>query len=170
MSNKAKNILIIIGFIMVLIIAYKLSISKTLEQKQLFNTLQKEVTLYENIPNQLLVLRQKQKHYDSLLNSYQFNGLSIQNNLLKTINSLAEQHRLQVISFVEPHKTQKNDLTISNYRFTLKGGYNAILQLVHALEQKTKFGEIINLEFEKKKNFKTNKFYLEAHVVLQSFG
>jgi len=170
MTHKSKNILLIIGFGFILILSYKLSVSKTLSLKKEYHTLKKEALLFENTPKQLSLLKQKQKYYDSLLNKYQIKGSSIQNNLLKTINSYAENNKLKVISFQEPHIAMHNDLTIKTHQFTIQGNYNAILKLIHLLEQETKFGEIINLHFEKKKNFKTNKYYLQAHVLLKSFG
>ncbi|WP_299363521.1 hypothetical protein [Winogradskyella sp.] len=170
MTKKQKNILLIIGFIISLYTCYQLAIGKTLEQKSQYNTLSKEVLLSKNAPKQLSMLRQKEVYYDSLLTKYQLDGSSIQNNLLKVINSYAENNNLKVVSFLEPHSITKNDLTVKTYDFTLQGQYNAINQLIYQLEQNTKFGEIVNLHFEKKKNFRTGKSYLQARVLLKSFG
>ena len=52
-----------------------------------------------------------------------------------------------MIRFLEPHTITKNDLTIKTYEFTLEGEYNNINELIHQLEQQTKFGEIVNLHF-----------------------
>ncbi|MCF7568750.1 hypothetical protein L3X37_10270 [Sabulilitoribacter arenilitoris] len=75
-----------------------------------------------------------------------------------------------MVSFLEPHVFANNCLTIKTHQFTVQVDYNTILKLIHLLEQQNKFGEIINLYFEKKKNFKTGKYYLQAHVLLRSFG
>ncbi len=169
MTPKYKNVLLILGFIFVIILSYKLSISKTLTLKNEYHTLKKEALLFENTPKRLSLLKQKQKYYDSLLNKYQIKGSSIQNNLLKTINTYADSNKLKVVNFLEPHTYKNNDLTLKTHKFTVQGNYNAILKLIHHLEQQTKFGEVINLHFEKKKNYKTNKYYLQAHVLLKSF-
>ena len=170
MTKKQKNILLIIGFLVSLYICHQLAISKTLEQKRQYNGLTKEVLLSKNAPKQLLLLKQKEVYYDSLLTKYQLDGSSIQNNLLKVINAYAEINNVKVISFIEPHITTKNDLIVKTYDFTLEGSYNDINQLIYQLEQKTKFGEIINLNFEKKKNFRTGRYYLQTRVLLKSFG
>ncbi|WP_412560633.1 hypothetical protein [Winogradskyella sp. MIT101101] len=170
MTKRQKNIVLILGFIVVLYICYQLAIQKTLEQKEQYNTLTKEVVLSKNAPKQLSLLKQKEVYYDSLLTKYQLDGSSIQNNLLKVINAYAEANNLKVVSFLEPHITTKNDLTIKTYDFTLQGQYNAINQLIYQLEQQTKFGEIISLHFEKKKNFRTGRHYLQARVLLKSYG
>ncbi len=170
MTYKSKNILLITGFILVLVLSYQLTISKTVTLKQEYNTLKKEAQLFKNTPKQLSLLKQKQKYYDSLLNKHQIKSGSIQNNLLKTINTYAYNNKLKVIRFLEPHTSKSNDLIIKTHQFTVQGDYNTILKLIHRLEQQTKFGEIINLHFYKKKNFKTNTYYLQAQVILKSFG
>jgi len=170
MTNKNKNIVLVAGFVIVLLLCYLLAFSKTFSLKKEYNQLQQEELLFKNTPKQLSLLMQKQKYYDSLLNKYQVNGGSIQNNLLKTINSIAGSNNLKVVRFLEPHTVKNNDLIVKTYQFTIQGDYNNILKLIHHLEQKTKFGEIINFNFEKKKNYRTNRYYLQASILLKSFG
>ena len=170
MTGKTKNILLLIGFLLVLLLSYNFAISNTIGLKKEYNDLKQQELLFENIPKQLSVLKQKEKYYDSLLTKYQVNGSSIQNSLLKTINITAESNNLKVISFLEPHIFKTNNITHKTYQFTLEGDYNSILQLIHKLEQETKFGEIINLHFLKKNNFRTGQYYLQAEILLKSFG
>ncbi|WP_179317211.1 hypothetical protein [Winogradskyella undariae] len=170
MSKKQKNIALIIGFIVALFLCYQLAISNTLQQKNQYNTLKAQELLFKNAPKQLSLLKQKEVYYDSLLTKYQLDGSSIQNSLLKVINTFAKDNNLKVVSFLEPHSIAKNELTINTYEFVLEGNFNAINQLIHQLEQQTKFGEVINLRFEKKKNFRTGRYYLQATVLLQSFS
>ena len=169
MKARIKNIYLIIGFIIVIILAYKLSISKTFALQKDYKTLSHEAIISKNIPSQLAVLKQKEVYYDSLLTKYQINGISLQNSILKTINSYADKNNIKVVSFVEPHSIQQNDLMVKTYQFTLEGDYNSIVKLIYHIEQKTKFGEIINLHFEKKKNHRTQKSYLHASVLLKNF-
>lgn len=170
MTQKTKNILLIIGFFIVVMIAYKYAIANTLQLKSEYKTLQQEALVFDNMPVQLSSLKQREHYYDSLLTKYQLGESSMQNSMLNAINTYASVHQLKVIDFKEPHRIQQNDLTVNTYQFTLEGGYNAILLLIYQLEQHTKFGEVINLNFKKQKNFKTGKYYLQASVLLKSFG
>lgn len=170
MTNKTKNIALVVGFIMAFVVCYQLAFSKTFELKTQYEMLSKEADLFDNVPKQLSLLKQKEHYYDSLLTRYQLKGSSIQNNLLNTLNSFANNNSLKIIDFLEPHLVVQNGLTFKTYQFTLEGDYNSILKLIYNLEQQTKFGEIINLHFEKKKNFKTGKDYLQAIVLIKSFG
>lgn len=170
MTHRTKNILLMIGFVLALLICYHWAIGKTLDLKKQHESLKKQEALFGDTPRQMSILKQKEAYYKGLLDKYQLNGSSVQNNLLKTINSYSDSSGIRVVSFMEPHVIENNNLKISTYQFSLEGDFNHILELIHLLEQKTKFGEIINLYFEKKKNFKTGKQYLQAHVLLKSFG
>ncbi|EGV42270.2 hypothetical protein BZARG_369 [Bizionia argentinensis JUB59] len=170
MTSRNKNITLIIGFIILLFVCFKMAISKSIDLVHEHNSLKIQELLFNNTPKELSLLKQKHKYYDSLFNKYQLNGSSIQNNLLKSINATAEENNIKIISFLEPHIALQNDLTIKTYKFVIEGDYNHIIQLIHQLEQKSKYGEIINLHFEKKKNFRTGNSFLEASVLLRSFG
>lgn len=169
MNNKNKNLLLISAFFLMIVVCYKLAISKTFEQKKQYEKLKKQELLFVNAPKKLSHLRQKQVYYDSLLNKYQIDESSIQNNLLNTINKYALINDLKVINFMEPHITTTNNLMVKTYDFTIEGMYNDINQLIFNLEQKTRFGEIIHAHYEKKKDFRTNKLYLKARILLKSF-
>lgn len=170
MKQKTKNIYLVCSFALLFVIAYQYSFSNTISAKKDYDSLKKETVAFDNMPMQLAVLKQKEKYYDSLLTIYKLKDNSIQNSLLKTINSYTDAKDIKISNFVEPHQIEQGDSKINTYQFTLEGDYNSILTLIHQLEQNTKFGEVINLNFEKKKNYKTGKYYLQTHVLLRSFG
>lgn len=170
MTSKQKNIGLIIGSILMLLICYQFGIDKTIAQYNEYDRLSQQQNLFENMPKQMAVLNQKKRYYDSILVAYQLKGTSIQNNLIKAINAFSDDKGITVVGFEEPYLEEREDLTIKTYRFTLGGEFNDLLALIHQLEQKTKFGEVISLDFEKKKNHRTGKFYLQAFVLLRSFG
>lgn len=169
MKQRNKNTVLVIGFVMIVIIAYKYAISNTIQLHNDYKSLKKDADIYNNLPLQLASLKQKEKYYDSLLIKYQLNGNSVQNSMLSTINSYTENHNLKIVSFLEPHQIKEQDMVINTYKFKIEGGYNGIISLLHQLEQKTKFGEIINLHFEKKKNYRSETYYLQASILLSSF-
>ncbi|TXD83550.1 hypothetical protein ESY86_09430 [Subsaximicrobium wynnwilliamsii] len=147
-----------------------MAINKTFDQKREFTSLNNEAALLKNAPKQLSLLKLKQRYYDSILNKYQLDGSSIQNNLLSSINDFSNSNDLKVIHFLEPHIINKNDLAIKTYDFTIEGPFDAINRLIYKLEQETKFGEVVSIHYEKKKNFRSGKSYLQVRVLLKSFG
>ncbi|GGI58503.1 hypothetical protein [Winogradskyella haliclonae] len=169
-TSKLKIWYLIASICVAVFVSYKYAISKTLDLKQEYSQLEIQSELYKDMPTQLAILKKREKYYDSLLTKFQINKGSIQHNLLKTLNRISEEKNVQLTSFVAPHVVQEKGLLAKTYQFTLEGNYNNILELVHHLEQNTKFGEILNLQFEKKKLRKTRKVYLKAKVYLKSFG
>ncbi len=170
MTNQQKYIGLLIGVLATIFICYKLAISKTFTAKKQYQNLKQQELLFKNTPKKLSILQQKQVYYDSILNKYQLNGNSLQNSLLQNITLFATQNNLKIIDFLEPHTSMHNEIVIKTYQFTLQGDYNNIITLIHQLEQKAKFGEIINLQFIKQKNYRTGRYYLQAKVLLKSFS
>ncbi|MFK7750499.1 MAG: hypothetical protein AB8B65_19060 [Kordia sp.] len=149
---------------------YKFAIANTFALKSEHTKLVKEQKIFQNTPKQIALLKKKEQYYDSLLTKYKIGGTSLQNNLLNTVTSFSKKHDLKVVDFLEPHVFSEKSLIINTYSFTVEGHFNNILQLIYTLEQRTKYGEVISVSYEKKKNYRTGKSYLQAKVVLQSFG
>jgi hypothetical protein len=170
MSNTLKNRLLVGGFILLLCICYKLAIANTVALQAEYDKLSKQEELFKNIPKQIALLKKKEQYYDSLLTVYKIGGTSLQNNLLNAITTFSDQNNLKVIEFSEPHTFIDTSLKINTYSFTVEGHFNAILQLIYTLEQRTKYGEVVSVFYEKKKNYRTGTSYLQARIVLQSFG
>ncbi|WP_298507507.1 hypothetical protein [uncultured Kordia sp.] len=170
MSNSLKNKLLIGGFVVLLFLCYKFAIANTFTLKSEHSKLIQEQKIFENTPKQIALLKKKEQYYDSLLTKYKIGGTSLQNNLLNVVTSFSKAHNLKVIDFLEPHVYAEQSLTINTYSFTVEGHFNNILQLIYTLEQRTKYGEVISVWYEKKKNYRTGKSYLQAKIVLQSLG
>jgi hypothetical protein len=167
MNIRRKNITLILGFLGILLIGYVVSISETITLKKHYKTLKHQEELYANIPQRLFALEQKEKHYDSLMDHYQITETSLQNNLLKTIERYAMTQSLRATSFDEPHSVHLDGRQLSSYAFTVTGDFQSILGLAYHLEQKSKFGMIANVHFEKQKSYRTGKESLQGHFVLQ---
>ncbi len=125
--------------------------------------------MFKNAPQKHSLLRQKERYYDSILNANQLTGSSIQNDLLKTISRISSGNTLSIIGFSEPHLFKDTDYTTKTYSFSVNGNFNDIQQLLHHLEQKTSFGELVNVHYTRKRNFRKRKNFLEASVLIRSY-
>lgn len=168
MSLKQKNIVLLIGFVLLLWLTYQFSITKTFEAKNEYNTLLNQKELLSNVPQKISYLKQQNKHLDSLLETNKITvESSFQNNLLQFINNYAIDNQLKLVAFNEPHQFVENDAILKTYSFTVKGSFNMILQLIHTLENYGNYGKLVSVNFDKKKNYKTNSVYLECSIYLQ---
>ena len=168
MNLKQKNIALLIGLVLLLWVANRLSFSKTFELKKQYEISQKEQKLFSNVSQKLLSLQQQNVYYDSILKSKKISTeSSFQNNLLQTITSFADTTNTKVVAFKDPHKFKVNETLINTFSFTLNGNFSKIVQLIYILEQQYKLGKIVSVNFEKKKNYKRNNTFLECTILLQ---
>jgi hypothetical protein len=168
MKIDKKNIALLAGFVLTLILAYQLSISKTFDTRRKFLELQEQTKMQSGITSEIAYLKQQNEYYEKELEKNQISiGSSFQSNLLKIINSFASTNNLQITSFHEPHVFKQQESVTKTYRFSVKGDFSTILRLVHSIEQYGNYGNIVSLDFKKKKNYKSNKEYLECGVLLQ---
>lgn len=171
MSYRKKNILLLVGIILLGWISWQLSFSKTFELKKQYSELKSEKELFSNVSQKLSQLKQHNSYYDSILKSKKITtGSSFQNNLLQVITAYADSTRLQIVNFNTPHIYKTDNASINTYIFTVKGSFTNCLKQLYELEQQFKLGKIVSANFEKKRNFRQNSDYLECTILLQKIG
>ncbi|MBL4568343.1 MAG: hypothetical protein JKY69_01295 [Flavobacteriaceae bacterium] len=170
MNYKHKNRLLVIGFIVMLVVAYKLAIQKTVESKSMLLSMTNEKELLRNASNSMSLLKQQDIYLDSLLKSYDISSnSSFQQVLLQKITRFSKENKLQIIAFNEPHTFVSNGTKLSTYAVEVKGYFIPLLQLVQFLEQQ-QLGELVSIHFEKKKNYRINRNFLTCKLLLQKVG
>ncbi|MHA7057060.1 hypothetical protein ACWGOQ_0007565 [Aquimarina sp. M1] len=169
MTQRNKNILLVISLLLVLYVAYQFGFAKTFAIHNKMVALQSQKEAYQSAPAQLAALTNKERQLDEILKKNNVEGNSLQNSILKVLNTLSGDSKYKIITFEEPHtyydETSKE--TTTTYNFTLQGDYKSLIQVVYALEQKYSFGNVIHVNFEKKKNFRTGKSFLQCSLLLQ---
>lgn len=170
MTYQNKNRILAFAFIVVLIIAYQATISKTV-------TIRKEVKGLENRSTSLLnkgVLaydaKGREDEIDSILNRHDLQNSSIQNKLLEVLNSEAENEKFSISNFNSPHTFEEDLTTITSYSFTLEGDFSSILDIIYTLEQRYNFGKVIHVNFEVKNDYRKRKKFLTSTVIIERLG
>lgn len=169
MTQKNKNIILIIGIILLLLIAYQYAFSKTFATYNQVKKLRDQKELYDSAPAQLAALANKEKQLNDILQKNNVEGNSMQNNILKSLNSLSNESKFKIIAFEEPHifLDETNNQKTITYNFTLQGDYQSLINTLYRLEQKYSYGNVVQVRFEKKKNFRTNATFLDCSILLQ---
>ncbi len=168
MKSKTKNNILIGIILIVLFLCYKFSISNTIAIKKEYNKLVKQEIIFKDIPKQLSLYSNKEIYYDSILKTMNLGDTSIENNLLRILNTEAKTTTFKIIDFNKPHTYRTEDNVYNTYNFTLQGEFNSLLKTVYKIEQSNTFGEIIHLNFQKKKNYNTRKNFLTATMFIQN--
>ncbi|WP_025741252.1 hypothetical protein [Aquimarina pacifica] len=169
MEQRTKNILLVVGLLCILFIAYQYSFAKTFAISKQVSKLEYEKEKYLAAPVQLAALTKKELQLDEILAKNNVEGNSLQRNLLKTLNELSSTSKIKVIAFEEPH-VYTDEITkevTTTYDFVLQGDYKSLIGVLYALEQQYSFGNLARVHFEKKKNYRTRATYLQCGVLLQ---
>jgi len=147
---------------------YALAISISINARKEHYKLKNQKMSISNMPQRLNYLKQQNKYLDSLLRKNNIKAeTTFQNNLLQHIDTFARMHELKIVTFNEPHQFTEKEAILRTYSFSVKGYYKNILRLIHNLEQNGNYGNLLSVNFEKKKNYKLNNTFLECVIILQ---
>jgi len=167
MTDKQKNITLVVGFLLLLLISYVFSIQKTIDLKSKLTMQKKEKELMYNAGIRIFNLQQKNKYLDAVL---QQKELSIKNSfqqlLFNKLNVFKKECSIEVIAFNVPHQIIKNNTKLLTYSFKIKGNFIALLKLTNYLERQ-QLGTLTSVNFEKKKNYRRNKEELTGMFFIQ---
>ncbi|WP_075343318.1 hypothetical protein [Tenacibaculum agarivorans] len=167
MSYKRKNIMVLIGFILLLPILYFVSFKSTFELKNSYQNLIKEKETAENITSNIRFLKQEDKYIDSILAAENvFLNNSFQQILLKKINTYKNADKIEIIEFNNGVEILDNAIASQVYPITLKGDFNALLQFLNYFEQEG-LGEIKSYSFKKKKDYARRNEYLVLELLFK---
>ena len=167
MKLTKKNKYLIFGILAMLVISYKLALENTITGKMRYSENVEKQASISNLPQQLSLLSQKEQFLDKQLQELNLEDTSMQSSLLKFLNKQVRQHKVKVIDFNSPHIITTENEEIATYIFNLEGGYTNILKTLNSLENNGSFGSITHVGFEKKKNYRTKRTYLQAEVFLE---
>lgn len=172
MKSIKKNVILIVGLLVLFIGAYKFSFLKTIQTYNQFQTLNSQANKFNQSSNNIDYLRNQKKYYDSILIKHQLNSkTTFQNKLLMKLNEFSSNNNIKILKFQKPFKSNVDKSTTQEtYHFLIEGSYTSIVSLIFTLEQKLKMGKIINASFVKKKNFKMSKEFLQCTIYLQKYA
>lgn len=169
MKQKTKNIFLIIGFILVLIIAYQYAFSTTFELRADVKQLELNYSDPQKMNKFSAKIISRTFYADSILSSNKVTSGSVQSNLLDFLNEKAEHDNIIISEFSEPHIFDFESGKSKSYIFSIQGEYRELERTLYELEQSHAFGEVINVSFQKLRNHRKQRDYLECEIVLNNF-
>lgn len=155
-------------FIISSLIIYKLSLVKSWNLRQDIKTLDNEIATNQREIAQFGLIQQKKIAYDTILSKLEiYNNLNLSNYIFENIQSICDSNSVKIASYQKPHEIQISEQNVqTSYIFSLKGSFKSMLKSINEIEIQS-LGSIIHLNFEKVKNYKTDKFELNCDVILQ---
>ncbi|WP_408027691.1 hypothetical protein [Tenacibaculum litoreum] len=170
MSYKKKNIMLLFSFIALLSFIYVFSISKTLGYKKKLIKLQQEREIIDNSATELKLLKEKSIYLDSILKQENISVTnSFQQIILKKINEFKKENKIELIEFNTSINVLDSNTNIQLYPLIIKGNFNELLSFLNYIEQQG-LGEIKNINFLKKKDYRTRKSFLLLKLYIKKIA
>lgn len=167
MSYKKKNILLIIGTLVAVVLMYLLAIEKTIDYKKQLKLLETERENLQHVANKLNSLKKQSILLDSTLLKENISVTnSFQQILLKKINGFKTDESLELMEFNNPIIVQDAGVKAVLYPLIVKGNFNSLLAFLNYLENQG-LAEVKNCKFIKKKNYSTRKEHLQLELYLK---
>lgn len=167
MDYKKRSAAAIVVFVLALLLANRFAFQNTVEVKKKYAILKGQAESYKQAATKLVLLERENKYYDSIFQTLDFYGGTLQDEILKTIGEVAKSNDLELLEFKTPHLIKTKNIERQTFFFTVEGAYNNILKFIHHLEQKKRFGEIIHVQIEIAKKKNTGNPKLQASIAIQ---
>lgn len=169
MRLNRKNKLLLAGIAIGVYISYSFAFAKTIVYYHKYKEQRNVLSQGIDQPQSYRLLALKEKQLDSLLAGYNKStgNESFQNQLLRRLTELGKKKQVRITDFAQPHIYEEKNTRKTSYAFTLEGRFGDLLFLVNTMENNPYYGKVINLNIEKKTDYKSNKDYLVAQMVLQ---
>jgi hypothetical protein len=167
MRLDKRNKLLIGGFVLALVVCYQLAIKKTLALRTQYVHDSKIREQTKDLPQKLANFKKQEQQLDTQFAGLNLKSTNMQHELLRFLNEQGSEQSVKVIDFNSPHVIKEGETTTSTYQFILEGGFSNILKVAHALETKANFGGISHMAFEKEKNLRNGKSFLQASIFIQ---
>ena len=114
-------------------------------------------------------LTQKDVSLDSVLTKLSLNNLSVENSLIRFLDIKSKEFSTTLVDFNPTHSVSLENGVLSTYNFKLQGNFTDLLNVLHRIENESKFGELSHVSFIKSKNIRTKKTFLQVDVLLQNY-
>lgn len=150
-----------------LFLSYFLAVKETMKLRAQLLSFKSRQEVSMNIPGQLHRLSNKEKDIDLKFKELNLGTSSRQNDLIKYLNRISTVNQVKIIEFRSPHLFRQENSTNKTHIFNLEGYFLDILKVVYALEKQGSFGAVSHISFEKKKDHRSGKNYLQALVFLE---
>lgn len=158
-----------IGVVLVFVLAYQFAIKNTFQEKQRLNELQKEQQLVNNIPKQIQNLSDTKKKYQEVYSNFRKGRSFDDNSLINRINEFKNDATIEIVEFTEPLFYEDKGIKYINYKFTVSGSFNDLINLIYTIEHVERYGLILHIDMYKKKLPKSKEEKLYCEIVLKSY-
>ena len=154
LTYKKKFFVVLVGFVLLFMAAYKKTYKQTLAAKNKLNHVEQKLLNNENSLNDLYQLNNKIRELDKAIGGQTLNPERVQQKILDFISK--HKFKVHVVSIEEAHIFSDNDFLIYSNQIELGGTYQDLIQALYEIEKSFKNSRVVSTQLYSKKNYRTN--------------
>jgi hypothetical protein len=168
MSYNKKNIILWCGIGLLLILSYKLALSKTINAIEESKELKLKIALADSLQYKINELNNSIKQVEFIALDKKTGGSEINQNLLSEISKYCQQNDINLREFPESNIIANENYDVMTSHFKVEGRYIGLVKLVNLLEKDKSIGKIISVRFRSFIEIRTKKKILEGTIYVQN--
>lgn len=166
---KQKNRFLLVIFILLAFASYKRSFVLSIIALDEIDRQEASLANINNAEINLINLNQTISDLDKTIGNSNLKPDKIQQEILRTIAELSNEHNIRLESIEETHIYKNVDFSVFSNEVILEGRFNDLTQSIYDLELNFEHAKLINVAFYKKKELSTNKQKLYAKILFQHY-
>lgn len=147
MTHKKKLKLLGVATPLVLLLCYRLGISKTIDQYHAYQENNASELEYKASVSESRKLQAKQQTLDAFFSAYRLDTLSSARNLLTIVTNFCNEHQLRLREYKPVKTSAEGSLVVLTRSVTVEGAFTECVQLVYALERKYQAGRVCAVSY-----------------------
>src|SRR5258705_755012 len=157
-----------IGALLLIIICYKFSISKTIHKYKIFRQYNSYVENNSLDANSIFLMENKNDYLDEILNRFVLDTLDQSKNLLGIVGGYCKANNLTLKEYKPGLPVQTDSIMVITRSTTVEGNFIDCLRLLNYLETQTTVGRIGSVLFKSYTNPGNNETVLNCTVFVQN--
>lgn len=164
--NYKTRFYLLLGVVIIMILlAWKLAVNRTIESHREFKQLRENITHYQN-PDKVIARLQSQL---SIVRDERLPGPDeIDESLMNIVSQNLVRYNIRLEEFPETHRFRSNNYLIQTYRLRFSGRFTDLLKFIHFAEYEFLSCRIVSVRFNREEIRSTGE-KLFVNVYFQSF-
>jgi len=169
-SYQKKTKGIVIASVLFILVAYRISISSTLDEIEKHSELSAQLDKAENASQRIDLAKQKLASLDQLIGIGIAENIDFQDLLLDVVSDYCSLNGIILSDMQFTYAYKKGNYNIETNVFAVEGKFRELLLLMYQLETKYKTGQIVSAHYEVKQDYVSKKKRLFLQLYFQNIN
>ncbi len=170
MSFRKKNIILLSGTVLFLILSWNLAFKETVELSRNIERIETELTNAAKAPEEIVQLESELSLMQGNTKMLYSSVLDMRESLLAEMSQLTNKYNVSLKSFPEYYIQEKENFELTTSPIVLQGSFKNLLMLMDEFEKNNTSGKVSSAHFIIKESLRTRKRSLYLTLYIQSIN